>query len=339
MSLITKIDTEPDTDWNKRLADDKNSTVHQTADFGIFQSERQNQPTYYITFKKNNKIVGQLVLLKFSRIERKFQNLSRRSSLVSKLMKTVKNLKPIYIWYFGPSIFETSHKEEIFKEISKLGKKFNAPIRGSLRPLDHSVAELFSNNWTEIKKGTFLIDLTQSPETLWNNIDRQSGRKAVNRALKRGIKVTEIKNLDELKIHHNLLLQGREIANMTGPSFNFIKLRWELLRNVGSKGFIAWLDEQPIASTLLTSFNGYINEQGFARSKMDKEQLLNGTDMIKWHIIKWGANSGCKTFDLSGVEADLSDKKNQGIFKFKKKWGGTYQNWYHYSFNPHGENN
>ena len=107
-----------------------------------------------------------------------------------------------------------------------------------------------------------------------------------------------------------------------------------MLKNVGQKGFIARLDEKPIASTLITSFNGYINEQGFSRSKDDYEQLLNGTDMIKWHVIKWGHDTGRKIFDLSGVEADLSDKKNQGIFKFKKKWGGQFQDWYHYSFNP-----
>ena len=52
LTIITEINTEPDIDWNSRLSGDKNSTVHQTADFGIFQSKRQNQPTNYITFKK-----------------------------------------------------------------------------------------------------------------------------------------------------------------------------------------------------------------------------------------------------------------------------------------------
>ena len=116
MTIITNISTEFDEDWNERFISDQNATVHQTSDFGEFQCKRQNQPTYYITFKEDNEIVGQLVLLKISRIEWKFQNQMRKYSILSKLIKSMKNLKPMYIWYYGPAIFDTTKKMKFLKK-------------------------------------------------------------------------------------------------------------------------------------------------------------------------------------------------------------------------------
>jgi len=325
MTVTTKISTQADAQWNNRLLKSPFGTVHQTVEYSEFRKKMLDNSVNYITFESNDKIVGQLVLLGFSRIKKKIDSKFGKLSFAKKLGDLVSTIKPMYLWYYGPIIFDNDYRSQVFEEIAQLPRKLKSPITGSLHPLDQPSQELKNKDWKEKKKGTFLVDLTLSEKELWKKIDRQSGRKAVNRALKKGIKVEQIKDLDDLKIHHRLLNEGREIAKLPKIPFERIEAHWNMLSNIGDVGFIAWLEERPLASTLVTTFNGYLNEQGFARSKFDFKNLMNGTDLIKWHIIKWGHEGGFQTFDLSGVEIDSADKKHEGIFKFKKKMGWLFK--------------
>lgn len=331
MTIDILIKDTPDNEWNKRLLEHKFGTIHQTKEYAEFRRKFWGQQVHYITFLYKEKIIGQMILFEFSRIGRKI-SATFGNNLFQKINKFTKNFKKMYSWYYGSIIFDEQYNEEIYSEISNFPSKFNAPISGSLHPLEQSRKEFLSKGWKEIEKGTFLIDLTLTEEQLWENVDRRSAKKAVNRAIKKGITVKPIKNPKDVKIHHQLLNEGREIVNLPPIPLDRITAHWKMLSDVGEKGFIAWLGEKPLASTFVTTFNGYLNEQGFARSKYDMENLMNATDLIKWHIIEWGKKSGYRIFDLSGVELDSEDQKHQGIFKFKRKWGGKLQKWYHYKY-------
>jgi len=331
MTVNFSIKESADEEWNKRLLNNKFGTIHQTKEYAEFRRSLWGQQVHYITFSDKEKIVGQMTLFKFSRIGRKI-NVKFGNDIFQKLKKITQNFKTMYSWYYGPVIFDEQYTEEIYTEISNFPSKFNAPITGSLHPLEQATKELSGKGWKEIQKGTFLIDLTLSEEQLWENVDRRSAKKAVNRAMKKGINIKPIKNLEDVKIHHRLINEGKEIARLPPIPLERIVAHWNMLSNVGEKGFIAWLNDKPLASTFVTTFNGYLNEQGFSRSKYDMENLMNATDLIKWHLIKWGKESGYRIFDLSGVEVNSEDQKHQGIFKFKEKWGGKLQKWYHYKY-------
>ncbi|RZD45866.1 MAG: hypothetical protein CXT78_04800 [Thaumarchaeota archaeon] len=45
-------------------------------------------------------------------------------------------------------------------------------------------------------------------------------------------------------------------------------------------------------------------------------------DLLKWSIIKWGINNNMKYYNLSGINPNPESKKEEGIFRYKKKWGG-----------------
>ena len=329
MEIIVK--KVPDKNWNERLTNNKFGTIHQTVEYAEFRRELWGQEIHYITFLNNKKIIGQMTLFEFSRVGRKI-NEKLGNNIFKKLKKITKNFKTMYTWYYGPIIFDEKFSEEIYSEIANFPKRFNSPMSGSLHPLEQARKEFTDKGWKETEKGTFLIDLKQSIEKLWENVDNRAGKKAVNRARKKGIIIKPIKTLEDVKIHHQLINEGRKIANLSPIPLERIINHWEMLSNVGEKGFIAWLDEKPLASTFVTTFNGYLNEQGFSRSKYDMENLMNATDLIKWHVIEWSKKSNFKTFDLSGVELDTEDQKHKGIFKFKKKWGGELQKWYHYKY-------
>jgi len=332
MIIKSNISSEADKCWNLRLNGNKFATIHHTQEYIEYVKQARKQPSYYITFETKDEVVGQVALHRLSRAEKKIKSTFKKIPASNSISKLFSGIKPMFVWDFGPVIFNDDFRDEIYSEIAKFSKKFKGPIKGSLHPLDYPAEELSKYGWNEKKMGTFLIDLTLSQEQLWKNVDRQSGRKAVKRALNNGIKIKPIENINDLKTHHVLLNEGKEMADLGNYPFRSLELSWKMLRKVGQFGFIAWKDNIPLASTLVTTFNGYLNEWGFAESKKDREELLGATDLIKWNLIEWGHKSGFRYFDLSGVEPEPSNTKEKGIFRFKKKWGGKLVNWYHYTF-------
>ena len=79
---------------------------------------------------------------------------------------------------------------------------------------------------------------------------------------------------------------------------------------------------QPIAGLLFRVFNGWIQELGVAYTDYSIEHKIYGQDLIKWHLIQWGQRNGCRIYDLMGVDVGADEKKKQGIYQFKAKWGG-----------------
>jgi hypothetical protein len=318
-------------EWNEQLQKHPFATFHQTSNFAEYWMKTRGQPSYFVYIMKKNEIAAQMLITKNSLLQRRLENTFPQIPFSSSLFSIIKNIKPIFIWEYGPIIFHQNDKSEIFQEINKLKSIFKGPINGSLHPFESPTKILSENKWKESKSATFIIDLRLPLEQLWKNVDHSSGRKAVNRAKNKGLKIKQINSIDDLRIHHSLLNEGREIASLPKFPFRNVESIWNIFQEIGITGFIVWLDDVPLASTLMTIFNGYINEMGFARSKIDIKKLYNATDLIKWHIIEWGHETGLKTFDLSGTDPYSSDKKSQGIFKFKKKWGGTIKDWHHYT--------
>lgn len=331
MEFKTIIKKNVGPEWNEQLKKHPFATFHQTSNYAEYWMKTRGQPSYFIYIMKNNEIAAQMLINKNSLLQRRLENTFTQISFSSPLFSIIKNTKPVFIWEYGPLIFHDDFRTEIFQQVNKLKSVFKGPLNGSLHPLEPPTKVLVEKNWKENKSATFLIDLTLPLEQLWNNIHHRSGRKAVNRAKNKGLKIKPIENIEDLQIHHQLLNEGRKIANLPKIPYRNVKTAWNTLESIGICGFIAWLDDTPLASTLMATFNGFINEMGFARSKLDLENLYCATDLIKWHIIQWGHQSGFKTFDLSGVDPNSKDKKIQGIFLFKKKWGGILQDWYHYS--------
>ena len=86
--------------------------------------------------------------------------------------------------------------------------------------------------------------------------------------------------------------------------------------------FLAYYEGKPVGGLGVSSFNNFINEWGVGRSEIDFSKKLYAQDLIKWKIIEWGKENKLNYFDLSGVNPIPSNSKEEGIFRYKKKWGG-----------------
>ena len=73
---------------------------------------------------------------------------------------------------------------------------------------------------------------------------------------------------------------------------------------------------------MASSFNGYVNEWGVARTALDTKEKFYAQDLLKWSIIRWGIDNKFRFYDLSGVNPTPTDSKEEGILRYKRKWGG-----------------
>lgn len=276
--------------------------------------------TKFLKFiEPKGEILGQLMISTYPRFEKK--------DLKRKVLGKLPGIKKmVYRWVYGPVVFKPEYKNDICRALEQFLVSKNVRVSGSEHPFLRNQLSCLQSPF-EIKPwGTFLIDLSLDLDTLWKKMDKHSARKNIERAKERGVVVKKMERSD-LKEHHKML---RETKRKVGEEVELstIEKLWDNLEPIGITGFLARKNEEPISSLIISNFNGYLNEWGVARTKIDYEEKLYSQDLIKWEIIRWGVENKLEYYDLSGVNPHSENKKEQGIFRYKKKFGGEL-----YSYN------
>ncbi len=317
MTVTVEIQKNADKEWNKQLLSSELGTIYHTVEYAEYVKRRLDwEPSFIRFLSGNGDVVGQLLLFKFSRIAK------RTKSGVGKLLAKVgKGVLPEYKWVYGPVILQKDYRDAVYQKLGETILQMKGRINGSVHPLDSEPNALDNMGFKKQNWGTFLIDLSLDEEKLWSLIDKRSARKNVERSKGRGVTVREI-NDNDLAVYFKLQSEIRSMLNLYKYQYEDVTEAWNFLKRVGFTGFLAYQDDRPLSGLLVSTFNGYLNEWGVGRSKYDADHKLYSQDLIKWHIIAWGHDNGCKYYDLTGVNPKPTDEKELGIFRYKQKWGG-----------------
>jgi len=308
-----QINEQADNSWNKRLLNSKLGTIYHTSEYGSFINHKGWTPKFVTFLDNSGKIVGQILLSTYSRFEKK--------GTLKKIFGAMPGTKnQVYRWIFGPIIFDPNFNIEIYTKLGKFLLSQNCRVYGIEHPLNPNVLSNLGPKFSLEECGTFLIDLSKGKDKLWKNLNKHSARKNIERAEKRGVTVNKM-SYDDLKDYFHLLKETKSKVDWN-INFDEILLLWKSLKSVGFSGFLAKFEGSPIGGLLVSNFNNYINEWGVGRSKFDHEKKLYSQDLIKWKIIEWGIYNNFHYYDLTGVNPNPSSKKEEGIFRYKQKWGG-----------------
>lgn len=319
MKIEIEENSHADESWNKRLLNSI-GTVYQTKEYAAFTNSAFGWNTKFLKFiEPKGEILGQLMISTYPRFGKK--DLKRK--VLGKLPGTK---KMVYWWLCGPVVFKPEYKNDICKALKQFLVSKNVRVSGSEHPFLRNQLSCLQSPFKIKPWGTFLIDLSLDLDTLWKKMDKHSARKNIERARERGVVVKKMKRSD-LKEHHKML---RETKRKVGEEVELstVEKLWDNLEPIGVTGFLARKNEEPISSLVISNFNGYLNEWGVARTEIDNEEKLYSQDLIKWEIIRWGIENKFEYYDLSGVNLHPENKKEQGIFRYKKKFGGEL-----YSYN------
>lgn len=173
--------------------------------------------------------------------------------------------------------------------------------------------------------GTYLVDLTQNEDKLWMSFEH-SARKSLKQMEGRGVIIKKVSGHQEFI--ENFVIPYNRLEKEFGRSE--IPLWFaENIKNTGNQDkyyhyFYAELDDNTVAVLGMYVYNRYATEIMSATSKYTYENKLYAQDLLHWEMFKYAKDLGCHTFDLAGVNPNPANAKEEGIHRFKKKWGGEY---------------
>lgn len=312
MNFEFRLEENCPSDWNQNLLKSDLGNVFNTFEYSQYAKSRLGWKPFFLSIiNSNGDIAAQTILFEVKR---------RKLGIVSNFVKKIDSNKLSKLkWIYGPVIL-LEQNSLIVNSFLKYLSKTNKKIDGTIHPLLGTEFENFNLQFQ--KWSTFLINLRQSRESILTNMDKKSVRKNIERSEERGVKVYEITD-SSINDYHKILNQYRLESNNPTYDLEDTKELWDLLKPTGFGGYLAKKDNVIIGGITFSSFNGYINEWGIARSNIDTNEKLYSQDLLKWKIIEWGINNNQKFYDLSGVNPNPQNSKEEGILRYKRKWGGT----------------
>ena len=318
--------------WNELIRRSPSGTIFQTTYWADFYKERMKAQAYYLTaYDGRGDILGQLL---FFNEPIGSQSFFLQNPLQRLTMPFMQKAFPSLQWRFGPLVHHSDPLSRrdianaMLKELGNFAKKMGGisvepstpPIHGG-DPGEFSIA-FSEGNFSSKSWATFLIDLTPKEEKLWKNLVR-SARISIRKTEKQMVVVDRVDSLEELKEFCQL---GSAFAKAGewGFSFENFSIIWDMLRKWGAvEIFLARQGGRLLGGLGILRFNGILTEFGVVRSAYATENKIYEGDLIKWGIMKWGHSTGCRIYDLAGVDPAPSPKsKAEGIRRFKEKWGG-----------------
>jgi len=319
-------------EWNQALEKSEYGTIYQTTYYADSIRDITKEQPIFITVEDHGKILGQLLLFKTCRFHGRVYDKPLGSLLIKFLMKT----SPLYHWHFGPVTLckekESEAYSKILNGVRKLAKDEGTDISSSHpHPLNDRTECFGAVGFESREAATFVIDLTKDITQLWLGLEKHSARKNVERAAERGVAIEAVEDEDGFFEYFNVLNETRIREQVKPYHYTHAYKQWRMLqqRNV-IKCFVAKREERTLAGIMISTFNGYLNEWGAGQSSYAIENKLYANDMLKWHIIKWGHEQGHRYYDLTGVNPNPQTPKEQGIYRFKAKWGGRLVAYHEY---------
>jgi len=180
------------------------------------------------------------------------------------------------------------------------------------------------------KWGTFLVKLDFDEDYLWKQIDR-AARKNINKCIKQGIRVTEAKSFEEFVLNfYNPYVFAENAFGRQVDSIDVFKVMWEEDVQGYYHYYYVKLQNDILATLGMYVFNGVATEISSSLSPKAYEMKIPAQDLLHWHLLLEAKKMGCHTFDLAGVSPNPQNSKEEGIRRFKAKWGGEYVEYYRY---------
>ena len=323
--ISLEISENADDNWNKRLEQSDFGTIPQIDETGQ-QFKTNNQIPHYVKFlDPSGKIVGQLLMSETSRFQEapyKKKKLSNKLGKFSGILNLANVKTKLYRWSYGPVIFEPEHSHEIYQALSThLCSDKSFQVLGWQHPFQTEGLSGLSKKFEIIKWGTFIIDLTIPKDEIFQKIDKNSGRKNIKRAINQNVTIEEI-NDDNLFDYFELLNADKPDRGGSNSNFQDFKELWNKLKPIGRTGFIARKNSEILSGLTFNYFSNHIIEGAVARSNIDKQNSYYSQDLIRWKIIEWGIEHNMKWYNLAGFNPKLETSKEEGIYRYKKKWGG-----------------
>jgi lipid II:glycine glycyltransferase (peptidoglycan interpeptide bridge formation enzyme) len=329
--ITTTVDKEA---WNGHLSRSGSGHFYQTWQWAELCRHYQGSESRFIVLSKDGEgVAGALAL------QREFLGGVSRPGLAKALRWVPLASSPlkVYRWRYGPALIAIGDEPHrlgvILDAVEEWGRREGVlaiegiNLAGYADAFDPTLAALMRERGYEgTLSATFLVDLSVPEEKLLEACDR-SVRKNIRRCAEEGVKVERIATSEGWREFAQMFVASRQRQGLLAPPPRHILLHDEFL-NQGEERlmelFVARHNARPIAAFAALAFNGWMTEAMIAYSPYALDSRLPAHDLLKWEAMLWGKANGLHTFDLAGVAPEPQSSKEEGIRRFKAKFGGRY---------------
>lgn len=334
---IVCYDNNPPQGWDKRVynAKEEGGLCQSTYWARIIEKIDRARSIYLEVFDgRNNKITASLVILKKIPWDRGSMQKKRgiREMITGKWRGWLE-------WQDGPVVYSRD-KIEIQEAISALlewvdsygrtKKLYNILSNGfthtSRFVSDGEIAKLFVRyGYSASRWGTYLVDLRLKEDELWRKI-KSSARKSINKARGLGISLRAISSFDEyVNLYFLSYCKFKSIAGSMENMSSVWKIAWDEDIEKYYRYYVAETANGEVMATLgMNLFNGVATEVASSLNPKAFKDKIPAQDILHWEMILEAKRTGCNTFNLAGVNPRPQNAKEEGIRRFKEKWGGEY---------------
>ena len=224
-------------------------------------------------------------------------------------------------------MLELNHQKNLFKYKQIWFSDYPFDVKGC------SVAIFFAckndvdlKSFIKIEDSTLIIDLTQSLDQIWSNIN-QSSRRSINKALRDGVRIKINENYEDFTKITNEFRRKKGISAHCRCE--------EILKDNNSILFVAEYNGEILGGQLYLEDKDciywYLNSTNRLSSNHEKAQLIaNANRLMFWEAVKYSKDKGIKEFDLGGYHAANDDLGIQSYSEFKRRLGGQVTTKYIY---------
>lgn len=320
MNLTVTIATQPPDDWDKvLLAGGGETHLLQSVYWSRVLTALDKAVPYFIRVNKGQELVGQALVMKRFDYNR---NLGRKVHPL-----------PYLECLDGPLLLEPSSGSEclvmVAENMIKLAKRTWA-TRLSLQPAvqaswasDPGAARILADlGFSGDPWSTYLVDLQPDEEALFNSFNRAL-RKNVRKCGRAGLRVVRMAGFEEYRDVFWTAYTASEKAQGRSPKPCF-RATWDLDVEGYYDHFIVTDESDEVYACLgMYTFNGRAVEITSTLTPRAWEKKLPAQDLIHWEMMLAAKRRGAKVFDLAGFNPDPQTPKEEGIRRYKKKWGGS----------------
>jgi len=288
--LLTENDPLNSKKWDEYVEKSKDATFfHQIAWKRLIEKVLKYEPLYLMA-EDDEKVKGILPLF-----------LTKSKFLGKALIST-----PFAV-YGGICADDEEIAQYLFKEAKKLAKE---------KDVDYlELRNIYENNFALVENPihyTFIIELPDKVETLWNGLKRKA-RGAVRKGIKSDLEVEiDAGKLDKLWNFYNIFAHSlRNLGSFILP-FKYFKTLKELFDKQIVMLFVKYKGEI-VASVLTFLFKDTIIP--YYGGCLSKSLKYSPNNLMYWKLMEYGIEKGYKYFDFG------KSKKGTGSFEFKENFG------------------
>lgn len=319
----------PPSNWNERIRDLPGANIFQTSEWAALSTSYLLTRSITLTLEKQHRLRAALV------IERRapaHMMLFERPGGGSAI-RVLRALAPQLTFARGPicapdiTSEESGQFAEAMVSVARHARAQSITgtlaIQGEGLPPDNLSEALRSCGMLGAAEATYLVRLDMPDEDLRRAL-RPAARKALRHVETSGIMVRRVTDRNELPAYHRFMVESRSRYGHRTYSVRNLTSLWDKLGPADNMAiFVAEHRGEVVGGLGVWIFSGVAVEFGAAQSERASQEKLFAGDALKWAALLWARERGARWFDLAGVSAQPSDAKEEGIRRFKEKWGGS----------------